>query len=228
MVGGATMLWEANLPRYTAEDSRSRRHEASARRASMVDWPWTYDGVPAVVRDGRVGVGDFRQPAARPEHMQEPMRAGYEFPMPPIRPHGRRRSCYGRSRAPASPFSARAASTRGPSTAARDVHSAAIAKARVCGERPREQHQHGAARALRTGSLRAEDRPLRDAHRPREGQGGRRRVGRDPAAAERSRRRGCSCRSRRSSRRACSCIRRFPIPKSSGSTSPITPRARRS
>ena len=54
----------------------------------MVNWPWTLRRVPALVRDGGVGVGDFR-PAPPPdtEHMQEPVAAGYQFPMPPLRPH---------------------------------------------------------------------------------------------------------------------------------------------
>jgi choline dehydrogenase-like flavoprotein len=44
MVGGATMLWEANLPRYTQEDFSPLRFKTDLwQGADPVDWPWTYD-----------------------------------------------------------------------------------------------------------------------------------------------------------------------------------------
>ncbi len=90
MVGGATMLWEANVPRYTQEDFAVTRHLDMASfpdpaGVSMVDWPWTYDEFhPYFERaEWEWGVsGRARQCAA-----QEPVRDGYEYPMPPIRPH---------------------------------------------------------------------------------------------------------------------------------------------
>jgi choline dehydrogenase-like flavoprotein len=86
MVGGATMLWEANLPRYTAEDFAIRDHfEEVPAGASMVDWPWTYDEFQPwfemAERDWGVS-GKANQTRA-----QEPTRPGYEFPMPPLRSH---------------------------------------------------------------------------------------------------------------------------------------------
>ncbi|MDC0666360.1 GMC oxidoreductase [Nannocystis radixulma] len=84
---GASPRWlDTNLPRYTAEDFAARaffRDEPA--NASVVDWPWTYDEFqPYFERAEREwGVsGKVRQCAA-----QEPTRDGYEYPMPPLRPH---------------------------------------------------------------------------------------------------------------------------------------------
>ncbi len=86
MVGGSTMLWEANLPRYTSEDFTVLDYLRDVPPdVSMVNWPWTYDEFqPYFERAEREwGVsGKARQCAT-----QEPVRSGYEYPMPPIRPH---------------------------------------------------------------------------------------------------------------------------------------------
>lgn len=87
MVGGSTMLWEANLPRYTSEDFTVLDVlKEVPNGASMVNWPWTYE--------------EFHPWFERAEHewgvsgrtnqndRQEPTRPGYEYPMPPLRPHG--------------------------------------------------------------------------------------------------------------------------------------------
>lgn len=86
MVGGATMLWEANLPRYTDEDFAVLDYmKESPAGASMVNWPWKYgDWHPyfeAAERDWGVS-GLAGQCAA-----QEPTRPGYQYPMPPLRQH---------------------------------------------------------------------------------------------------------------------------------------------
>lgn len=86
MVGGATNLWEANLPRYTEEDfSITKYMRDIPSDTSMVDWPWTYDEFqPYFERaEWEWGVsGASNQSAA-----QEKTRVGYEYPMPPIKPH---------------------------------------------------------------------------------------------------------------------------------------------
>lgn len=90
MVGGATMLWEANVPRYTEEDLAVTKYldlksMPDPNGVSMVDWPWTYEEFhPYFERaEWEWGVsGRARQCAA-----QEPVRDGYEYAMPPIRPH---------------------------------------------------------------------------------------------------------------------------------------------
>lgn len=86
MVGGSTMIWEANLPRYTEEDFQILTvMKNPPKDTSMVNWPSTYD--------------EFQPYFERAEHewgvsgrtnrvpLQEPTRPGYEYPMPPIRAH---------------------------------------------------------------------------------------------------------------------------------------------
>jgi choline dehydrogenase-like flavoprotein len=86
MVGGATNLWEANLPRYTEEDFSIRKFMRDIPSdTSMVDWPWTYDEFQPYFEkaEWEWGVsGASNQSAA-----QEKTRNGYEYPMPPIKPH---------------------------------------------------------------------------------------------------------------------------------------------
>ncbi|HKQ79624.1 MAG TPA: GMC family oxidoreductase [Blastocatellia bacterium] len=86
MVGGSTMLWEANLPRYTDEDFAVIKYlKDPPPDTSMVNWPWRYDEWhPYFERaEWEWGVsGRARQCAA-----QEPTRPGYEYPMGPLRPH---------------------------------------------------------------------------------------------------------------------------------------------
>jgi choline dehydrogenase-like flavoprotein len=86
MVGGSTMIWDANFPRYTAEDFAvlSVLKDVPAG-CDMVNWPWKYkDWYPWFERAEREwGVaGKARQCAS-----QEEVRDGYEYPMPPLAPH---------------------------------------------------------------------------------------------------------------------------------------------
>lgn len=89
MVGGATMLWEANLPRYTAEDfSLLGVMLSPPAGTSQVNWPWSYDEFQPWFELAEWEWGVSGQ-AATPGtcHMQEPTRPGYQFPMPALRPH---------------------------------------------------------------------------------------------------------------------------------------------
>lgn len=86
MVGGATMIWDANFPRYTREDFSVLDYLKDVPKdASMVNWPWTYDEFQPYFeqaeRDWGVS-GKARQCAS-----QEEVRSGYEYPMPPLKLH---------------------------------------------------------------------------------------------------------------------------------------------
>lgn len=89
MVGGATMMWEANLPRYTAEDMAVLDvMGTSPPGASQVNWPWTYEEFQPWLEKAEWEWGVSGQaPPPGTVHMQEPLRPGYQFPMPPVRPH---------------------------------------------------------------------------------------------------------------------------------------------
>jgi choline dehydrogenase-like flavoprotein len=86
MVGGSTMLWEANLPRYTEEDfTLSMVMPESPAGTSMPDWPWRYADWHSYFEEAEwewAVSGRTNQ-----SYAQEPTRAGYDYPMPPIRPH---------------------------------------------------------------------------------------------------------------------------------------------
>ncbi|MBD0325835.1 MAG: GMC family oxidoreductase [Pyrinomonadaceae bacterium] len=90
MVGGATRIWEANLPRYTREDFEVLSYlrdvpNEPGKTVSMVNWPWTYDEFqPYFERaEHEWGVSGM----ANQNDRQEPTRPGYEYPMPPVRMH---------------------------------------------------------------------------------------------------------------------------------------------
>jgi choline dehydrogenase-like flavoprotein len=91
MVGGATMVWEANLPRYTSEDFevlsflRDVPNEPG-KTVDMVNWPWSYSEFQLYFEraEQEWGVSGL----ANQNDRQEPTRPGYEYPMPPIRLHG--------------------------------------------------------------------------------------------------------------------------------------------
>ncbi len=86
MVGGSTMLWEANLPRYTAEDFAVLDViKEVPNGASMVNWPWTYDEFQPWFERAEHEWGVSGK--ANQNDRQEPTRPGYEYPMRPIRPH---------------------------------------------------------------------------------------------------------------------------------------------
>lgn len=87
MVGGSTNQWEANLPRYTDEDFAVTRYLPNIPNdASMVDWPWTYQQFQPYFERAEWDWGVSGEAGQSPA--QEPMRPGYDYPMPPIREHG--------------------------------------------------------------------------------------------------------------------------------------------
>lgn len=83
-VGGSTMIWDANFPRYTPEDFDVTPYLGGvANSEHMVRWPWTYeDFLPYFERAEHEWCvsGDATQSAER-------MRPGYQFPVPPLKPH---------------------------------------------------------------------------------------------------------------------------------------------
>lgn len=87
MVGGSTNQWEANLPRYTEEDFAVTRYLPNIPNdVSMVDWPWTYQEFQPHFERAEWDWGVSGEAGQSPA--QEPMRPGYDYPMPPIREHG--------------------------------------------------------------------------------------------------------------------------------------------
>jgi choline dehydrogenase-like flavoprotein len=86
MVGGATMLWEANLPRYTDEDFAVMDYmKEEPAGTSMVNWAWKYADWHQYFEMAERDWGVSGLAGQNP--MQEPTRAGYQYPMPPLRPH---------------------------------------------------------------------------------------------------------------------------------------------
>jgi choline dehydrogenase-like flavoprotein len=86
MVGGSTMIWDANMPRYTREDVQvlDYLHDVPPE-ADMVNWPWTYDELQPYFERAELEWGMSGK--ARQSPAQEPMRPDYDYPMPPIRTH---------------------------------------------------------------------------------------------------------------------------------------------
>jgi len=86
MVGGSTMVWDANMPRYTREDFTVLDHLKDVPAdASMVNWPWTYEEWHPWFELAEWEWGMSGR--ARQSPAQEPFRDGYDYPMPPIRLH---------------------------------------------------------------------------------------------------------------------------------------------
>jgi choline dehydrogenase-like flavoprotein len=84
MVGGSTMIWDANFPRYTSPDFDVTPYVKDIPNSEhMVAWPWTYqDFLPwfeKAEHDWCVA-GDATQ-------SREEMRPGYQYPIPPLKPH---------------------------------------------------------------------------------------------------------------------------------------------
>jgi choline dehydrogenase-like flavoprotein len=86
MLGGSTMIWDANFPRYTPEDfdfNAFNEDTPTDNGVSMPKWPWTYqEFVPYFEKaewEWNVS-GDARQ---SPEWMRD----GYQYPMPPLKAH---------------------------------------------------------------------------------------------------------------------------------------------
>ncbi len=99
MVGGSTMVWDANFPRYTDEDMAITKYLdlasiPDAGKVDMPDWPWTYDEMQPwfemAERDWGVS-GKARQTigkkGAKP-WSQEQVRDSYEYAMEPLLLHG--------------------------------------------------------------------------------------------------------------------------------------------
>jgi len=99
MVGGSTMVWDANFPRYADEDFAVTKYLDMAsipdsKNIDMVDWPWTYDEFQPwfemAERDWGVS-GKARQTVgkkgAKP-WSQERTRDGYDYAMEPLLLHG--------------------------------------------------------------------------------------------------------------------------------------------
>ena len=86
MVGGSTMVWDANFPRYSREDFEVLTWlKDPPPGTSMVNWPWTYDEFqPYFERAEREWCVSGK---ARQSPSQEPVRDGYDYPMAPLRPH---------------------------------------------------------------------------------------------------------------------------------------------
>jgi choline dehydrogenase-like flavoprotein len=84
MVGGSTMIWDANFPRYTREDFNVLPYlKGIPNSEHMVKWPWEYeDFVPYFEHAEHEWCvsGDARQ-------SPEDMRPGYQYPMPPLKAH---------------------------------------------------------------------------------------------------------------------------------------------
>jgi choline dehydrogenase-like flavoprotein len=86
MVGGTTMIWDANLPRYTREDFEVLSYLRDVPSdVDMVNWPWTYDEFQPYFERAEYDWGVSGK--TRQCSVQEPTRDGYEYPMPPILPH---------------------------------------------------------------------------------------------------------------------------------------------
>jgi choline dehydrogenase-like flavoprotein len=90
MVGGATMIWEANVPRYTQEDFAPLSYIdvkslPDSNSVSLVNWPWSYDEFQPYFERAEFEwcvSGKTNQSPA-----QEPFRPGYDYAMPPLRSH---------------------------------------------------------------------------------------------------------------------------------------------
>ena len=86
MVGGATIIWDANMPRYTEEDVEITKYLRDIPEdSSMVDWPWTYDELQPWFERAEHEWGVAGR--ANQCEAQEPTRPGYDYPMAPVKPH---------------------------------------------------------------------------------------------------------------------------------------------
>ncbi len=84
MVGGSTMIWDANFPRYTSPDFDVTPYlEGVPNSEHMVKWPWSYQEFLPYFERAELEwcvSGDATQ-------SPEEMRPGYQYPMPPLKPH---------------------------------------------------------------------------------------------------------------------------------------------
>lgn len=91
MVGGSTMIWDANFPRYTDEDFAVTPYMKGLPHSEhMVDWPWKYEEfVPyfkSAERDWCVS-GDNQESAQMESARSGKIDKEYDYPMPPLRLH---------------------------------------------------------------------------------------------------------------------------------------------
>ncbi len=89
MVGGTTMIWDANMPRYTREDMEVRsflpEQVLDDPETDMVNWDWSYDEFQPYFEQAERDWGISGLVDQCPS--QEPARQGYQYPMPPLKPH---------------------------------------------------------------------------------------------------------------------------------------------
>ncbi|MBL4693136.1 MAG: GMC family oxidoreductase [Magnetovibrio sp.] len=86
MVGGASMIWESNLIRFTKEDFQVRSlFDTPPAGSSLQDWPWSYETFEPYFERAEDEWGVSGK--AGQTSSQEPFRAGYEYPTPPLAPH---------------------------------------------------------------------------------------------------------------------------------------------
>ena len=98
MVGGSTMVWDANFPRYADEDMAITQYLDIAsipnnNVVDMPDWPWSYDDMQPWFEiaehewavSGKSGQ-TIGVKGAKP-WSQERTRAGYDYPQPPLVDH---------------------------------------------------------------------------------------------------------------------------------------------
>jgi len=84
MVGGSTMIWDANFPRYTPEDFDVTPYlDGVPNREHMVAWPWTYEQFLPYFERAELEWSVSGDATQSLEHM----RPGYQYAMPPIKPH---------------------------------------------------------------------------------------------------------------------------------------------
>jgi choline dehydrogenase-like flavoprotein len=84
MVGGSTMIWDANFPRYTSADFDVLPYLNGVPNAEhMVKWPWSYEEFRPWFEKAEWDwfvSGDADQ-------SEEEMRHGYQYPVAPLKPH---------------------------------------------------------------------------------------------------------------------------------------------
>ncbi|SFO58204.1 Choline dehydrogenase [Mesorhizobium sp. NFR06] len=84
MVGGSTNVWDANFPRYTTPDFDVTPYMKGIPNAGhMVKWPWSYEEFRPWFE---MAEWDWAVSGAAGQSEEE-MRAGYQYPMPVLKPH---------------------------------------------------------------------------------------------------------------------------------------------
>lgn len=91
MVGGSTMIWDANFPRYTDEDFSVTRYVKDLPNSDgMVDWPWTYQEFVPYFKKAECDwcvSGDSRESIEMESSRNGSIDNEYDYPMPPLRLH---------------------------------------------------------------------------------------------------------------------------------------------